>query len=96
MSKGWEGIDNATVSKEDAELANKKRREEAVKLAKNYHRCFSTPEGMKVLEHMSKFFLIENDTSFESNNINYESAYHNGEAGVVRFILQQIAKAEKL
>lgn len=92
----WDEIDQATVSKEDAELANKKRREESVKLAKNYHRCFSTPEGMKVLEHMTRYFMIENDTPLHSKNINYESAYHNGEAGVIRFIIQQIAKAEKL
>ena len=29
-----------------------------------------------------------------SENINYESAYHNGEAGVVKFLINQMKQAE--
>jgi hypothetical protein len=41
-------------------------------------------------------FIIDNSTPLNSPNVNYEAAYHNGEAGVVRFILNQIRLAEEL
>ncbi len=86
----WEDLEN----NQDVNEANKKAHEEALTLAKNFNRCFTTPEGTVVIEHLTRRFLVENDTPLHSNNINYEAAYHNGEAGLVRYLLNQITKAE--
>ena len=83
----------------DQEESNKKKaeiREKQVELAKAYHRCFSTDDGFKVLEDLTNRFVIDNNTPMTSQNIEYEAAYHNGEGGVVKFILHLIKQAERL
>ncbi len=80
----------------DLERVKAEKHAAAIALAKNYNRCFATPEGQKVIEHLSATFLINNDTSLDAKNVNYEAAYHNGEAGAVRYILAQISKAATL
>ena len=83
----------------DQEESNKKKaeiREKQVELAKAYHRCFSTDDGFKVIEDLSRRFLLDNNTPLNSQNINYEAAYHNGEAGAIKFILHLVRQAEKL
>tara|TARA_R110000868_G_scaffold62726_5_gene189442 strand:+ start:1216 stop:1491 length:276 start_codon:yes stop_codon:yes gene_type:complete len=83
----------------DQEKANKSKaeiRERQVELAKAYHRCFSTDDGLKVLEDLSRKFIMDNDTPLNSTNINYEAAYHNGEAGVIKLIVHFIKRAEDL
>lgn len=71
-------------------------REKATALAKNYARCFETEHGQKVLEDMVNSFIMDNGTSLSSPNVNYEAAYRNGEAGAVRYILNQIKRASIL
>lgn len=80
-------------AKEAAKKAQANAKAEKVALAQAYARVFSTDDGKRVLEDLSTKFIYNNDTSFESRNINYESAYHNGESGVVKFIIQQMQQA---
>tara|TARA_R110001632_G_scaffold132207_1_gene246624 strand:+ start:1712 stop:1993 length:282 start_codon:yes stop_codon:yes gene_type:complete len=89
----WSNIDQIS----DPELAKKQagiRKQNAVDLAKSYHRVFTTDDGARILADLTRRFVYENDTSFGSENINYESAYHNGEAGVVKFLINQMKQAE--
>jgi hypothetical protein len=58
--------------------------------------CFATLEGKRVLEDLTQRFIFQNNTPFGSENANYESAYHNGESGVVKFLINQIQQAEIL
>jgi hypothetical protein len=88
--------DDLEVNEEKAREAQSAIRQKQAELAKAYSRCFSTDDGIKVLEDMSKRFLLENDTSLAAQNINYEAAYHNGESGVMRYVVHQIQQAEKL
>lgn len=76
--------------------ALKEHKDRDIALAKAYHHCFSSGEGKKVLDHMITHFLMSNDTNILSPNVNYEAAYRNGEAGVVKYILHQIKKAGEL
>jgi hypothetical protein len=89
----WDQLD---VNKEQADKAKAKIRERQVELAKAYHRCFATDDGFKVIEDLTKRFIMDNDTPFNATNVNYEAAYHNGETGVVKFIMHLISQAEKL
>ena len=88
--------DDLEVNEDKAREAQSAIRERQTELAKAYHRCFGTDDGIKVMEDMTKRFLLENDTSLAAQNINYEAAYHNGESGVMRYIVHQIQQAEKL
>jgi|TARA_R100001369_G_scaffold30972_1_gene54914 hypothetical protein len=88
--------DDLEVDQDQAREAHSAIRERQIELAKAYHRCFSSDDGMKVIEEMTNRFLLENDTSLSAQNVNYESAYHNGEAGVMKYIVHQIQQAEKL
>tara|TARA_B100000780_G_C21011943_1_gene405286 strand:+ start:296 stop:577 length:282 start_codon:yes stop_codon:yes gene_type:complete len=83
----------------DSDLAKKQagiRKQNASDLAKFYHRVFTTDDGQRILSDLTKRFVYENDTSFGSENINYEAAYHNGEAGVIKFLINQMKLAEIL
>jgi hypothetical protein len=88
--------DDLEVNDAQAREAQGAIRERQAELAKAYNRCFASDDGTRVIEDMTKRFLLENDTSLSAQNINYESAYHNGEAGVMRYIVHQIQQAEKL
>ena len=89
----WDELDSGLT---DAEVKQrqKERHAEAVSLAKAYFRCFSTEDGNRVINDLVKRFVMENGTSLTANNVNYEAAYHNGEAGTVHFILHQMKHAE--
>lgn len=89
----WESIEGRN---EDAHKASAEARERFIELAKAYHRCFSTEDGQKVLEDLTRKFLWDNPTDLESRNVEYEAAYHNGEAGVIRMIVHNIQQAEKV
>ena len=89
----WEGLDN---SNKDAGTAAKKAHEAQVTIAKNYHHCFSTEQGKFVLNHLVTTFVMENDVALNATNANYEAAYKNGEAGVVKQILNQLKRAAKI
>lgn len=89
----WEDLE---VSQENAEKAKAKAREKQINLAKAYSRCFSTEDGFKVMEDLLNRFVMDNNTHFSSQNIEYEAAYHNGEAGVVKFIIHLTKQAERI
>jgi len=83
----------------DPDVAKKQagiRKQNAADLAKCYHRVFTTDDGQRILSDLTRRFVYDNDTSFVSENINYEAAYHNGEAGVIKFLINQMKQAEIL
>jgi len=88
---GWNELE-----KGEPQTENKKAKEAAIALAKNYARCFSTEEGKAVLDHLVNEYVMGNDTPLSSTNITYEAGYHNGEAGIVKVILNQIQRAQTL
>jgi len=47
-----------------------------------------------VLADLTQRFIFQNATPFGSQNPNYEAAYHNGESGVVQFLINQVQQAE--
>jgi len=91
----WNGIEN-TIDPVHAKMQSDKHRENQASLAKAYSRAFTSDDGQRILSDLTKRFIYENDTSFGSGNVNYESAYHNGEAGVIKFIINQMKHAEIL
>jgi len=89
----WDDIDGANPQAHQQQAEARAKQSE---LVKKYARCFSSDDGQEVLQDLSRRFLLDNATSLNSQNINYEAAYHNGEAGVVRLILHYIQQAEVL
>ena len=89
----WENIDHLSDSKAVKKQAELRKRN-ANDLAKAYHRVFTTDDGARILSDLTKRFVYDNDTSFGAENINYEAAYHNGEAGVIKFLINQMRQAE--
>ena len=90
---------NDVETKLDPKLAKKEldeHREKQASLAQSYSRTFTSQDGERILADLTKRFVYENDTSFGSGNINYEAAYHNGEAGVIKFIINQMKQAKIL
>jgi hypothetical protein len=80
------------------ELEDLKKEQEAKmrNLANQFHNMFTSPDGAKVLEHLVNQFIMNNEVSLNATNINYESAYRAGEAGVVKYILNQLKRAKSL
>lgn len=93
---GWGGIDGVKVDKQEAERIKNEAKARAIALAKTYHRCFTTEDGKAVLADLTKVFIMDNKTPLEATNVNFESAYHNGEANVVKSIIGQFQRAETL
>lgn len=87
----WEDI-SGTSNK----LGTKEKQAKAEALAKQYAVCFSTECGKAVLNHLVNSFIMESDTNLAAANINYEAAYRNGEAGVIKYILHQLKRAQNL
>ena len=81
-------------NKAKAELASASIKSAQVSLSQAYARLLATDDGKRVLEDLTTNFIYSNDTAFSSNNINYESAYHNGESGVVKYMINQMQRAE--
>jgi hypothetical protein len=92
----WKEIEKASVDPGASSKKNAEKREQAAELARAYNRCFTTEEGKRVLSDLTARFIYNNDTSFASDNVNYEAAYHNGEAGVIKFVINQMQHAEIL
>ena len=86
----WEELNNSKVG---TEKNAKKAQEAQATIAKNYHHTFSTEQGKFVLNHLVSTFVMDNSTALNAQNINYEAAYKNGEAGVVKQILNQLKRA---
>lgn len=80
-------------SKEKAEKAQANAKADKASIVQAYARLFSTKDGERVLQDLSTKFIYENNTPFNSPNINYESAFHNGESGIVKFIINQMQRA---
>lgn len=91
----WVDLD-AVTNEGKADKAKAESRQKASDLAKTYNRLFNTEDGKRVLADLTAKMLYNNDTDFTSANVNYEAAYHNGEAGVVKHIINLIRKAEVL
>jgi len=89
----WEDINGG---KSAVDQASKEAQAKLSALAKNYAVCFSTPQGKVVLDDLVNSFIMANDTALNAQNINYEAAYKNGEAGVVKTILNQLKRAATL
>lgn len=92
----WEHIEQVQASSEDRKRQANKAREDMEALLKCYSRCFATDDGQKVLQDLSKRFIMGNDTPFDAANIEYQAAYHNGETGVVKFVIDQLNRASKI
>jgi hypothetical protein len=92
----WDTINQAITNAEDANVVNAEKRKTAAELAQAYNECFSGDIGKRVLEDMTQRFIFNNYTPLGSANPNYEAAYHNGESGVVKFIINQIQQAKIL
>lgn len=89
----WEDIEGQGP---DAKKQKAKAQEKISEITRAYARTFNTEDGQKVLEDLTRRFLFDNSTSLSSQNVAYEAAYHNGEAGVIRMIIHYIQQAEKL
>lgn len=87
----WEEVNGAA---DKAGLKEKKMQADA--LSKQFAVCFSTEPGKAVLSYLVNKFIMESDTQLTATNINYEAAYKNGEAGVIKFILNQVKRAQNL
>jgi len=90
----WDTINTGDFDVANAQKANDAAKSKAVELAQAYHRCFGTDDGKRVLADLTQRFIFQNATPFGSQNPNYEAAYHNGESGVVQFLINQVQKAE--
>lgn len=88
---GWTELTTEDKSKEKIE----EQRLKSLALAQQCHRLFSTQDGQEFLAHLTNHFVIHNETPLNSPNITYESGYHSGEAGVVKYIIHQMQRAEE-
>ena len=87
----WEELN---VDKLDSKAAQEKAGEKYNNLVKNYHGCFKSEAGQKVIEHLMNTYVINNTIDRNAQNITFEAGYAAGESGVVRAILALIQKAE--
>jgi hypothetical protein len=90
----WKDIDKASLNKEASSQYTEEQRIKAIELARAYNVVFSSTEGKRVLEDLTARFIYNNDTPFTSQNVNYEAAYHNGESGLVKYVINQIQQAK--
>lgn len=88
--------DKLTTSSLQSGEAIKQQKEQAQKLAQQVHRVFSTQDGNELLGYLTNHFVIHNDTPMNAENIEYTAGYHAGEAGVVRWIIHQMQRAEEV
>ena len=91
----WDEVKKAGVSEDEVKAFLDAQKEANTNLAKNIAICFSTETGKSVIEHLVKHFIMDKVTPFNSPNIQYESGYHAGEAGVVHYLLKQIERGMK-
>ena len=92
----WDTINKGDFNAENAKQANDAARAKAAEMAKAYNRCFGTDDGKRVLEDLTQRFIFQNNTPFGSQNPDYEAAYHNGESGLVKFLINQVQQARVL
>jgi len=85
---------NIDISNEEAKKLNDEAKQVAVSMAQAYHRLFTSDDGQRVLTDLNQRYVFNNTTSFDSVNVNYEAAYHNGEASVIKHIIKQLQQAK--
>lgn len=93
---GWNEI-NESSSPESKAAAQKKAdndKQAQVDLAKAYNRLFKTNDGQRVLADLYVRMVVGNIPEGNESNVNYLSAYKNGESGCVTYIQLQITRAE--
>ena len=84
-------IDEGEIKKRNA-----KAKEKQVMLAKAYHDCFHSKAGQLVIADLTNKFIMNNPTALNAPNVTYEAGYHNGEAGIIHYILRLMTQAELL
>ena len=89
----WEDLD---VNKKELTHEQKLAQEQDLAIAKAYKRLFTTDDGVKVLNDLNQKFIYNNNTQLDAVNVNYESAYHNGESGVVKYCHTKMGLVENL
>ena len=87
----WEDLDQSKNK-----TAAKERQAQAEELSKQFSICFGSPSGQLVLTHLVNTFIMESNTNLAAPNIEYEAAYRNGESGAVKYILNQVKRAQNL
>jgi len=81
-------------SKEKARKAKDNQRADKASLVQAYARLFKTDDGLRVLNDLSKRYLYDNAIDMNLENINYRAAFANGEAEVIKEIINKMQKAE--
>lgn len=89
----WSELDLTKEKVREQVEARRQAEEAAIELAKKFYRVFNSDDGKVVFQHLYQRFVTDNNTPFSSENINYEAAYHNGEAGLIKYMANQISKA---
>lgn len=95
---GFKDIDELTSKErlESAEHAKANQRAEAASLVQAYARLFKTDDGQKVLGDLSQRYLYNNGIDMSFDNINYRAAFANGEAEVIKQIINNMQSAEMI
>ena len=81
-------------SKEKAEQSKANQQALAASMAQAYARLFKTDDGQKVLQDLSQKYFYNNAIDMESRNIDYRAAFANGEAEVIKQIINNMQSAE--
>jgi len=92
----WSDIELAGKTKEERRKIAEDRKAKSEELSKKFSRAFNSDDGKVVFEHLFQRFVLDNDTPLNAPNPEYEAGYHNGEAGVIKYITHQITKAKNL
>ncbi len=92
----WDDIEKAKSDPAAAKKLNTEALANAAALAKSYHETFTSEQGQKVLQDLTDKYIMGNDTPLNAENITYEAGYHNGESGIVKYLIRQIGRAKTL
>ena len=95
MHSLWDNKANK-IKEAESLKAREREHQKQIDTANAYARCFATDDGMKVIEHLSNEYIFNSTVNLTSINVNYEAAYKNGEAGLVKMIIAQITRAQNL
>lgn len=90
----WEDIEKKTSPEVQAQAKkDKENKEQEVRdLTNAYKRLFQTDDGKRILGDLTQKFIYNNDVLLDATNINYQTAYKNGEGGVAKYIIHQLSR----
>lgn len=91
----WDDLE-AGFTQEEAEQKKREIHEEQITIARKFARAFGTDDGQAVFEHLFQSFLMKNNVSLSAQNVEYEAAFRNGQADVIKYITNQMARAAEL